>query len=113
MESPESIIKVQFKTKVNFILVKTLVKKSPLKIKNEDYILNCPQHLACSFQEKECFRMLQLAKTSRINCELFITAPPWPNGYGIGLLNRGLGVRVPPEVKQIFFVFVFSSLTDS
>ena len=27
-----------------------------------------------------------------------ITKPPWPNGYGIGLLSRGLRVRVPPGV---------------
>ena len=25
--------------------------------------------------------------------------PPWPNGYGIGLLSRGLGVRLPSEVS--------------
>ena len=55
--------------------------------------------------------MLQLAKTSRINCKLFITAPPWPNGYGIGLLNRGLGVRVPPEVIKIFLTKIFWRLS--
>ncbi len=25
--------------------------------------------------------------------------PAWPNGYGVGLLNRRLGVRVPPWVN--------------
>ena len=30
--------------------------------------------------------------------------PSWPNGYGIGLLSRGLRVRVPPRVH--FEVFM-------
>ena len=28
--------------------------------------------------------------------------PAWPNGYGVGLLNRRLRVRVPPWVDRIF-----------
>jgi hypothetical protein len=28
-----------------------------------------------------------------------VMQPAWPNGYGVGLLNRRLGVRVPPWVN--------------
>ena len=33
--------------------------------------------------------------------------PLWPNGEGIGLLNQGLWVRVPPRVICRFFFFVY------
>ena len=33
-----------------------------------------------------------------------IWKPAWPNGYGVGLLNRRLGIRVPPWVN-IFCYF--------
>ncbi len=33
-----------------------------------------------------------------------INKPAWPNGYGVGLLNRRLGVRVPPWVKSFYSI---------
>ena len=65
-----------------FYFQRTFLLKFLLKIKLT-FVLNC---------------------TFMIDSGLSITAPPWPNGYGIGLLNRGLRVRVPPEVNQIFLI---------
>ena len=34
--------------------------------------------------------------------QIVFLQPAWPNGYGVGLLNRRLGVRVPPWVTCLF-----------
>ena len=48
--------------------------------------------------------MAELSLNNKKNA-LCVTQPPWPNGYGIGLLSRGLWVRVPPGVTVFLILF--------
>ena len=78
MESPESIIKVQFKTKVKFILVKTLVKKSFENKKWEYLILPTYSSLQSVAYTQVAYRRLPIDSSLLLSLEIFWPIPSMP-----------------------------------
>ena len=62
---------------------------------------NCSNRSSCCYTrgtgwQQQSFSPLNYSYSMRLTPML--TSPSWPNGYGIGLLSRGLWVRVPSRV---------------